>query len=371
MIDALVWHYDGRNANKWQPRLIGDSAGFRLIGEGWEAGPYHWADLVALDNAGPDAAFGHKGEPGWRIGFTGRDIPADVAALLPRPARYGGFIDRTGLWGASAALACVAAAILFVGVKAPGWVAPFVPRSWEDSLGDAMVGDFGGRYCHTPAGDAALRKLTGKMDPRGEARSIEVANIGMVNAIALPGRRVILFNGLVEQAGSPDEVAGVLGHELGHVEHRHTLTALMRQLGLSVILGGLDGSGGAYLNTMLGLNFSREAEHEADMAAIGSLKAANVSPGPTAAFFERLGGKAEGKDKTEPTNKAGAQESDAEEMTGWLASHPSSKSRRALFEGAVEKGRRYEAALTPAEWNSLRTMCKADREVKQDWDFGF
>nr|WP_244309783.1 M48 family metalloprotease [Sphingobium fuliginis] len=43
---------------------------------------------------------------------------------------------------------------------------------------------------------------------------------------------------MVQQAKSADEVAGVLGHELGHVRHRDTMTGLIRQLGLSVVLGG-------------------------------------------------------------------------------------------------------------------------------------
>ncbi|WP_341873239.1 M48 family metalloprotease [Sphingobium fuliginis] len=54
----------------------------------------------------------------------------------------------------------------------------------------------------------------------------------------MAGGRIILFDGLVQQAKSADEVAGVLGHELGHVRHRDTMTGLIRQLGLSVVLGG-------------------------------------------------------------------------------------------------------------------------------------
>lgn len=370
MIQAEIWHYDGHSAVRRHANLMGMRDQFHLIGEGWESGPWRWADLVALDHAG-GALFGHKREQGWRIGFTGA-MPDAIAGLLPGKQRYGGMIDRIGLWAASAVFACIAAMALFIGIKAPGWVAPFVPQSWEDSLGDAMVGDFGGRYCHTPDGDAALRALARKMDPQGHARSIEVANIRMVNAIALPGRRIILFTDLVEKAESPDELAGVLGHEIGHVERRDTLTALMRQLGLSVILGGLDGSGGAQLNALMGLSFSRDAEHEADLASIRSLKAANISPGPTAGFFIRLGAGANKKKKPpDEGEKASSEEDGVRQAADWLASHPAPESRRALFAGAVVKGHRYEAVLTPEQWDALRNMCVDDRDVKSDWDFGF
>jgi len=384
MIDVPVWHYDGRNANKWQPRLAGDSQSFRLIGEGWEAGPYQWADLVALDVAGADAVFGHADEQGWRLGFAG-DIPVDIIALLPRRQRYGGIIDHIGLGKASVVFACIAALAVFVVVKAPGWLAPFVPQSWEDNMGDAMVGDFGGRFCHSKEGDAALKALVAKLDPDARARSIEVANIPMVNAIALPGRRIILFDGLIKGAGSSDEVAGVLGHELGHVEHRHTLTALMRQLGLSVVLGGMDSTGGSQISTLLGLNFSREAEHEADLSALERMKSANISPRGTAAFFKRMGRVKtdEGRSGDDKPASEGAKPADAEkksdsvsiekieQVTSWLASHPSSRSRYELFQNAAVKGHDYAPALSAEQWKALRSMCKEDKNVKSGWGFGF
>tara|TARA_R110000782_G_scaffold182437_6_gene272742 strand:+ start:87999 stop:89123 length:1125 start_codon:yes stop_codon:yes gene_type:complete len=374
MIETRVWHYDGRNANRWQPRLVGDKDRFRLIGEGWEAGPYRWTDLQALDMAGPDRVFGHAHEQGWRIGFAG-EVPPELDALLPRQARYGGFIDRIGLGKASVVLACIAAAVIFIGIKAPGRIAPYVPQSWEDELGDAMVGDFGGRYCHTPEGDAALKALAAKMDPQNRARSIEVANIRMVNAIALPGRRIIIFTDLIEKAESPDEVAGVLGHELGHVEHRDTLTALMRQFGLSVILGGVDGSGGAQLNAMLGLTFSREAEHRADMVALDRMKAANISPLGTAQFFNRMDKPLWGDEdkkkapKTNPKTEEAAKK--VEQATNWFGSHPSSQSRYELFANAAQKGHAYQPALSPEQWDALKGMCASDRKVKSGWGFGF
>ena len=74
-----------------------------------------------------------------------------------------------------------------------------------------MVGDFGGRFCDTPKGRAALAKLTKSLDGNPKELQVEVANIDMLNAVALPGGKVVLFQGLLDQAKSPDEVAGVLG----------------------------------------------------------------------------------------------------------------------------------------------------------------
>ncbi|HBR84283.1 MAG TPA: peptidase, partial [Erythrobacter sp.] len=63
---------------------------------------------------------------------------------------------------------------------------PRIPAGWERQIGDALVGDFGGRICHTPAGDAALAKLLAKVDPADNAQDkvrAGIANMDMVNAV--------------------------------------------------------------------------------------------------------------------------------------------------------------------------------------------
>ena len=55
----------------------------------------------------------------------------------------------------------------------------------------------------------------------------------LVNALAVPGGQIVLTRGLVQTAGSPDEVAGVLAHELGHAIELHPETGIVRAMGLS------------------------------------------------------------------------------------------------------------------------------------------
>lgn len=352
-IEARPWHFDGRNANRWEPVLRGDEAAFTLVGDGWESGPHRWDDLVALDVGGRGRVFAHRAIDGWRMGF-GDDPPADLRALLPAAPRHGRWIDKIGFWPAVGVTAVLSVALIAVVARAPAFIAPLIPQSAEDAFGDALLGDFGGRYCQGGAGQAALRTLVAKIDPLGHARTVEVANIAMPNAVALPGRHIIIFRGLIEQAGSADEVAGVLGHELGHVTHRHTMAGLLRQLGLGVVLGGV--SLGDQVNTLVSMSFSREAEHEADVAALAALDAANISPAPTAGFFRRMGG---GENKDAGTRGTG---------DNWLASHPSSLSREQVFAKAVKPDRRYSPALSAADWFALRSICAQDKDVKSGWN---
>jgi beta-barrel assembly-enhancing protease len=345
------WHYDGRNGNRWRPLILLEGAGFRLSGEGWDSGPYVWADLVALSDPAGRAVYGLKREPGWRLGFDGPP-PRELLPYLPAASRYGGIFDRFGLAQAATACAVAAAVILFIGLKAPGWIAPHIPRSWEDKLGDAMIGDFGGRICGTPQGIDALDRLKAKIDPDRMARTIEVANIPMVNAITLPGGRIIIFDGLLQQAKSGDEVAGVLGHEIGHVEHRDTMAALVRQLGLSVVLGGFNGNVGGYVNGLLSLSYGRDAEAAADSVSIDRMRAADISPADTAGFFDRMGGGARTAGKA------------AQAMT-WLSSHPLSESRRAAFANSAQKGHVYAPVLDAGQWQALKGMCAGDPKVEK------
>src|SRR5262249_58436306 len=91
-----------------------------------------------------------------------------------------------------------------------------------------------------------------------------------VNAITLPGGRIYVFEGLLTKANSVDEVAGVLGHEIGHVAHRDGTKSVLEAAGLSLLFGMLLGDftgGGAVViaaRTVLQTAYSRTAEAAAD-----------------------------------------------------------------------------------------------------------
>jgi predicted Zn-dependent protease len=178
----------------------------------------------------------------------------------------------------------------------------------------------------------------------------------MVNAVALPGGRILIFDGLLKQAQSPDELAGVLAHEIGHVRHRDTMAAMVRQLGLSVVLGGLDGQMGGTLNGLLAMSYSRDAERSADGYSMDALKRADVSPDGVAGFFDRMGGGKKGEA--------------AERTMSWMASHPVSAERKSAFLKTKIKGHVYRPSLSPAQWQALLRACRDDKDVRPAVDFG-
>lgn len=332
------WLFDGRSAVR---RTVSVAlGGDHLLIDGAECVPF--ARLVRRGDGARDV-FGHRDMEGWRLGFD-MPLPDAWRAALPGPERYGGLIDRLGLPGAVAGGIVLSALILFSLWKAPELLAPLVPKSVERRLGDAIVGDLGGRTCVDPRGQAVLDDLARRLSPAGAPMRVRVVDLGIANAVALPGGQIALFDGILRQARSPDEIAGVLAHEIGHVERRHVMASLIRQFGLGLVLGGSN-KAGEYAQVLLAAGYSREAEREADRFAIERLTANHISTRPTADFFGRVAG-----------DNAGI-----EEALSWLSSHPVSRERRDAFRAADRHVANPRPALDENGWRAVRGMCRTGK----------
>ena len=128
----------------------------------------------------------------------------------------------------------------------------------------------------------------------------KVVDTDDVNAFAVPGGWLYVNRGLITTAENESELAGVLSHEIGHVERKHGARALSRQIGIAVvvdaILGGKDasmkrrviGQVFAFSSGTLQLKYGRDAEREADRFAVEATYAAGINPEGMATFFEKL-----------------------------------------------------------------------------------
>lgn len=138
------------------------------------------------------------------------------------------------------------------------------------------------------------------------------------NALALPGGLVIVTDELVALAETPDDLAGVLAHEIGHVQHRHGLRRLGRLAGLSAVavlvtgdISSLNHDIGLLGAGLMDLSYSRDFEREADASAVALLRKANRDPTLLAVMLQRLSERA---DKPPGTH-------------GWQSRHPSTEER--------------------------------------------
>lgn len=126
-----------------------------------------------------------------------------------------------------------------------------------------------------------------------------VVNAPQVNAFAVPGGYVYINRGLIERAGNMAEVAGVLAHEIAHVEHRHGVAQMERMqtanIGLTaayILLGraptGLERAAIDVGGSVVFARYSRQAELEADASAIPMMLAASINPNGLTTMFQRL-----------------------------------------------------------------------------------
>lgn len=266
-------------------------------------------------------------------------------SAFPAAARYGRPIDRIGLLAAVAIGLAMSALLLVGAIKGFELVGRMIPYSWEQRLGDVINGDFGAYACREPRGQKALDGLARRLSPSGRPMRVGVVDMPVVNAVALPGGRILIFRGLIDEAGSPDEVAGVLAHEIGHVEHRHVMVALLRRFGIGLLLGS-GGSAAEYGQALIESRYSRSAEREADDYSVEHLKKAGISPAATAKLFARLG----------------KQEAELPGVFVYMASHPPSIERRQRFEAAAKTMPTSRPSLDAAQWAAVRAMCRSDRK---------
>jgi len=176
------------------------------------------------------------------------------------------------------------------------WVVQRIPVSHEARLGDLLLAQtrLQMKLIENGPDIAAIRAIGSKLTAGSVHRyRWFVAERPEVNAFAAPGGVVVVFRGLLNAAETPEELAGVLAHEVAHAELRHSLQGMVKSLGLraaaSMAFGDISDSVFTDAATRLTeLRFSRDAEREADANGLQRLVAARISPEGMVRFYERL-----------------------------------------------------------------------------------
>ncbi len=291
-----------------------------------------------------------------------------AAALLARAKPS----DRTGLTDRRTRAKVVAYSVAAIATLVGGaiWgiplladrIAPHLPVALEMRLGaavdtqvrQALGASTGGKPLECGAGDsqravaarAALAKLVAALEAAAELplplRPLVVRRAD-VNAITLPGGRIYVFDGLLNKADSVDEVAGVLGHEIGHVAHRDGTKSVLETAGLSLLFGMLLGDftgGGAVIvaaRTVLQTAYSRTAEAAADEFGARLMYKVGGDPQALGAFLLRISGT-------------------AAVMPHFLLDHPAAQERADAI-AKIAQPSPMGPLLSPPEWEALKIIC--------------
>jgi Zn-dependent protease with chaperone function len=264
------------------------------------------------------------------------------------------------VWSIAATASLVLGAVYGVPALA-GRIAPLVPPGVERWLGEAVdrqvrtLLDKGsadrpfecGGGQGEAEGRAALGRLVGKLEAAAGlpiGLDAKVVRRAEANAVALPGGRIYVYQGLIEKSERADELAGVLAHEIGHVAHRDGTRSILQAAGVSFLFGMLLGDfvgGGAVVigaRAVLQSSYSREVESAADRYGIDLVERAGGDPRALGTLLTRV---------------AGAIHPGAE----ILSDHPDTQARVAVINSRARPQAPSLPLLEPSEWQALKRIC--------------
>lgn len=236
-------------------------------------------------------------------------------------------------------------------------VTPLVPISWETALGESVVQQLApaDRLCTNgrlrDSVEGIVARLAAARPDSPYRFHITVVDGPVFNAFAAPGGQIVVFRKMLQSAEKPEELAGVLAHEMQHIYRRHAMKALVRDLSIAAIVGAVFGdiTGiGAFAvqaaRTMTTLHYSRETEAEADREGLRLLQAARIDPTGMVRFFETL-----------KKHTGGA------ELPAYLSTHPDTDERLAEMK-ALARGTDLKSVPIPLlpgmKWDEVKNLCR-------------
>ncbi len=354
-----AWYYDGRTPSKRAVtvELAADELRIERPGEELLVWSYTQLQTVCDGADGEPVRLEPKG------GVPGEALVVDSGSFAEAmrqhaPARRAGreWLEFRGwrpVLAACAAIAAVACAFYFWGVRAAADAAARVaPPFLEERLGRAVVNILAPepQRCSNQEREKLLARVTDRLTAAagrsGYQFKVIWADRPIANAFAAPGGYIVVFQGLLSEMQTPEELAGVLAHEMQHVVNRHATRALARDISartlLSLIAFDASGTPGGIRGAVeLGnLSYQRSDEEQADLGAVALLQRARIDPRGLETLLRRL-----------------QLNGQAVEL-GYLSSHPAIEERIAKMEARVSRSAPAAVPLmTPEEWAAARSVC--------------
>jgi Zn-dependent protease with chaperone function len=317
----------------------------------------HWESstlqVMERPTHGRPAVIGCKNAPGARLII---EKESDYLAILPlvqqKNIKHSGVIHSwRRVWLLVLATILLLTGLLWGIPLAAPIIAKIIPHSWDNALGQYVIGEMvpDAEECVYPAGQKALEIMISKLSkntPIENNVDVKVIQSGEkdINAFAVPGNYIVILSGLLSYADNPDEVAGVLAHEMGHVIKHHPSEGILRKMGIHLILTGAFGSSADYASELIHLKYTRENEQQADDMAVSLLKQAKVNVKHFERFFEKIASE-------------GNIIEDNMEIFQYFSDHPGLLERiQHIQKNATLM--KTEPILTHQEWQDLKNICK-------------
>ena len=243
-----------------------------------------------------------------------------------------------------------------------GPITTLIPVSWEEELGEFMVTKLVSpeKQCTDPqiteSLDAIVQILNQSTTSNPYSFHVHVVDNPTVNALAAPGGHIIVFRGLLENAKTAEEMAGVLAHEMQHILLRHSMRLLVQQASMGIVVGALSGDVSGIMTFGLQatqllqtLSYNREFEEEADREGVRLLLRTGIDPKGMISFFQTIDDQL--KERGHSRN-----------LVQYLSTHPSSQDRMRQLQSLIPTTfKSTTVMLTQSRWESIRTRCSSQK----------
>jgi beta-barrel assembly-enhancing protease len=248
----------------------------------------HWEMSKVFRNETKNkvASFSYGNSPFQTIECVDADFPKAIKAVYPQYKLYkkGQFSFLTQGFGSIITFALVFLGILgalyfWILPKTVGYLANKLPMQYEIQLGEKLAESMMKDMKIDSSRTLALQDFSSYIDfQTNYPLDFTVVHSDDINAFALPGGKIVVFDRLLDKINSSEALASLLAHEATHVKKRHSLQGLARTISgylfLSLIFGDLSGLTAVFIenaNYMNTLGYTRNLEHEADVMALETL----------------------------------------------------------------------------------------------------
>ena len=247
----------------------------------------------------------------------------------------------------------------------PALTGPFthlIPHAWEKRFGEALYTELApiSQRCTNSRLqeklDVLLHTLISRVGPTPHDFRITIVDQETRNALALPGGHIIVYRGLLEKTKTPEELAGVLAHEIQHIVYRHGMRIMVQNMTLGFMIGALTGDISGIMAFVLEaahalqtLEYGRKREEEADQKGIELLLTTGINPKGMLNFLEDIHNRMA---EDSPTS-----------LQHYLSTHPLPKDRLANLASGIEGDDTTYMSIFPLEdWNQLVGLCAKAKE---------
>lgn len=341
MLNTTATYFNGVSSISQKIELTFDEdlGLFLFIVDGIDQNEWH-VNEVTFEHSGSILNVQHGNDPIQHIKLDDPVFIADLNSYLKKNKKLGihqrlaDLSIKVHITIAAGIVGLIVVAYLFVLPWLAEQAVAIIPEEYDSEIGET----FFNQYIEDSSVDSAKTEalnLFAKELKLNNSKTLHftVVESETVNAFALPDGNIIVFTGLINKMKGYDELAGLIGHEVVHINRRHSMKTLCRNLSgylfISAVLGDVNGitaTIGDNINNLQSLSFSRQFERQADLEGLELMISNNIDPQGMTDLFLRI-----------------KEEQDIS-MPEFLSSHPITDNRISYIKKSIRKKKHLQTA---------------------------